>query len=462
MTKLPDYKRLDAVTARDIVLDLEVVTPLYGGGARARMVDRDLPVRASGIRGQLRFWWRCLYGPRYASAAAMYEAERALWGGLAKEHRDLRASSVVLYVRKCASERSAIDHSTREPGDPDGYALWTVKGGAGVAPAERWMQGRRFMLVVRPPAPTPNDRHPEEVRNTLRAWILFGGVGGRVRRGLGALALTKASQRADWLPPQMDAASLRDWLSPLKDHPTRAHARLADAMIAWGGIEQKAVDAWHVALGWLRDFRQKHGAPVDVAPVGATARQRPDATNRAGRSRWPEADKLRIHKNQRDHTVFTEHANRAMHWPRAEFGLPLQFRFQTLDRKRYPYATLPPGSYVDHDGRVKVGTFKLGWSLTTGGQPLTRLASPLIVKPVQLPDGTFAPLALWLARELPKAAQVGVDERGALVATAPFGLTPPHPDKHLFTALSNKGSLRAAFMDWLRNPDNTSPARGTL
>jgi len=40
----------------------KLVTPLYGGGVRAAEVDTAMPIRAAGIRGQLRFWWRIVAG----------------------------------------------------------------------------------------------------------------------------------------------------------------------------------------------------------------------------------------------------------------------------------------------------------------------------------------------------------------------------------------------------------------
>ena len=59
----------------------KLVTPLYGGGVRAGEVDEAMPIRASGIRGQLRFWWRIGCGP--FPIEAMFQREAAIWGGIA-------------------------------------------------------------------------------------------------------------------------------------------------------------------------------------------------------------------------------------------------------------------------------------------------------------------------------------------------------------------------------------------
>ena len=59
----------------------KLVTPLYGGGVRAGAVDEAMPIRAAGLRGQLRFWWRIACGP-FDSSEVMFRRESAIWGGL--------------------------------------------------------------------------------------------------------------------------------------------------------------------------------------------------------------------------------------------------------------------------------------------------------------------------------------------------------------------------------------------
>ena len=40
----------------------KVITPLYGGGEETQKPDSVTTVRASEVRGHLRFWWRALHG----------------------------------------------------------------------------------------------------------------------------------------------------------------------------------------------------------------------------------------------------------------------------------------------------------------------------------------------------------------------------------------------------------------
>jgi CRISPR-associated protein Cmr1 len=63
-----------------------VITPLFGGGVEPAQADPISVVRASEVRGQLRFWWRATRGGQFGgNLQAMRDAEEALWGGPARE-----------------------------------------------------------------------------------------------------------------------------------------------------------------------------------------------------------------------------------------------------------------------------------------------------------------------------------------------------------------------------------------
>ena len=83
-----------------------LVTPMFGGGVTAGEVDRDMPIRASALRGQLRFWWRLLHGAGRKSAD-LFDTESLLWGGISGNGP--RAGRVTLQARQA---------TTRAPGNP--------------------------------------------------------------------------------------------------------------------------------------------------------------------------------------------------------------------------------------------------------------------------------------------------------------------------------------------------------
>ncbi|WP_295392273.1 RAMP superfamily CRISPR-associated protein [uncultured Thiodictyon sp.] len=332
--------------------------------------------------------------------------------------------------------------------DPAAYALWPARATAqGESPAERWAPGIRFTLVLRLILGADAATDTRQIEHTLRAWLLFGGIGGRTRRGCGALGIPDETARTIWLPESLDLGAIGAWLSSGQT-ANAVYPSLSGARLCIGQL-RSATDTWHEAIGWLRDFRQgTNTARTDTATIGPFARQRSSLARgnagRPGRSRWPEPDLIRHAFAAYDHNALIP-AN-PISWPRAVFGLPIQFRFQNKDRSGNFFSNRPP----------QAG--ELGWSPTGDPHaPSQRLTSPLLVKPIQARNGKFAAAALWLSRTLPKEAVVGIKAKGSLRSPAPIGqmLTSP-----LFTPLTGKTSTEDAFMDWLKT--NLRLTGGTL
>jgi CRISPR-associated protein Cmr1 len=324
------------------------------------------------------------------------------------------------------------------------------------------------------------------VRNALRAWVLFGGYGGRTRRGVGSLTVIAATQEGapvaieQWLP----TAATREGLTrlfgedifalPVDAREPRAKAkeggandmpRLAGAALyIKKAATPKAMDAWLGALGWLREFRQgpegqpagaqgaskvhagvARGAPPVVGGLATSALARhPGKGNRPGISNWPEPDKIRrlspgpieawAHSPERHNAVAA--------WPRAGFGLPIIGKFQQKDRDLKLWRDR---------GKREPDDFQILWE--RGPTKHDRLASPLIVKALPLADGRFVPCALWLERGYPEGGRVylyqGRGDRPVPRSEAPFERITAPGDVAQFDALKGKSSLRQAFLDWL-------------
>lgn len=438
--KAPQYTSLPGAQPRRtrsagvttaIALHGEVVTPILGGGAQTRSLDEVEIIRPATVRGHLRFWWRALRGHEFESPEELYNAESALWGGAAAEQVRRSAAEVRIEVEHAG----AIDTSDIRPDDskggrgtPGAYALWPARSNPKreVPPAPRRKQGTRFRLTLIVPA-----EREAEVRNVVRAWILFGGYGSRTRRGLGTLQVV--DDATTWLPKSttrgdFKALFARDVFAatgkPATDVPW-----LAGASLQVGKVESNAVEAWTTALDWLKEFRQGTGGGA-----GNRARE-PGTEKRPSISNWPEADKVRHLTNKTKGHKPRHDATPA--WPRAGFGLPLIGQFQKSARDG--------GCYDEPDG------FELRWR--SRQREHDRLASPLIVKAMALADGTFVPCALWLNRACPNGEVV---LRGANNSAAPFDRLVAPGDQTFFSALANKRSLREAFLDRLRDNYNTT------
>jgi CRISPR-associated protein Cmr1 len=399
---------------------IEVVTPILGGGSRTRDLDEVDVIRPATVRGHLRFWWRALFAHKVEDAMTLHSRESALWGRASTGQGGRSDVEVRVEIRKKGERDTSNPMSA-----PQGYALWPARAENKRPTAPRRLPGTRFLLTIL----APDDREAD-VRAAVRAWLLFGGYGGRTRRGLGSFQVTE--DRGAWLPSSVTRAAFAALFG--RDVFARSGtasgdtARLAGADLYVGDPARSGTGAWETALEWLREFRQgTGGGPGGRArePGKAPEPHRPSFSN------WPEADKIRQLSSPAPGGRGWAH--RPLHnaipvWPRAGFGLPIRGRFQTRDRQ---------GRQVSEPGE-----FGLVWR--SPSRPHDRLASPLIVKALPLAGSGFVPCALWLDRAYP-AGEVFLE--GKPGSGAPFDRLPGEEAR--FSALRGKRGLREAFLDWL-------------
>lgn len=332
----------------------ELVTPLFGGGVKAREVDRTLPIRSTGLRGQWRFWWRLLARHRDGlQGAALRDEEFAVWGGLGTPPQASKVWVRVDGVQGLKLEDAMVYPEGKtfpkpQPWAPALYALFPAQKGksADEQPvAKLALAGLRWQMHVglRRGKDGLTDAQCDRVWEALRWWASFGGVGARTRRGLGAVRVS----RVDGDQPQP--------LPPV----TPEEARQAGCeLVLMDQPAGNATDAWRVAIERLQRYRQGPG-------VG----RNPGAQNRPGRSRWPEADAIRRAAHRHAELHPPEHKAGNV-WPRAYFGLPIVFHFKDRDD--------PADHVLQPRGRQ-------------------RMASPLILRPMRRgPEDRWFPGALLL------------------------------------------------------------------
>lgn len=387
-----------------------------------------------------------MYAEQCSSPVELYKRESKLWGGAGAD--DVRRSVVEIRVRTTQGQEGEVDDSDvlpyRKSGEgptPGAYAVWPARGSDSESTAPRRKPGTKFSLTLKVPN-TGND--DTEVRNALRAWILFGGYGGRTRRGLGSLTVI-GDDANEWLPAAPTRESLTE-LFGFDIFASNANAngatlddvpRLGGSALYSGAKVKHAERAWTNALDWLKEFRQgTSGRENERAREPGDGKEQP---NRPSISNWPEADKIRHIKGKTKAHPPRHNANTV--WPRAGFGLPIIGRFQTARRNG--------GKYDEPD------PFELRWCTPDGDKDGNeRLASPLIVKALPLANGTFTACALWLNRAYPANGSVFL--RNTPNSEAPFDLLVAPGDKPFFSVLAGHTTLRDAFLSWLQARFNTT------
>ena len=318
-----------------------LMTPMYGGGVTPGKVDCELPIRASALRGQLRFWWRLLQctgddGEAFADSRKLFGVETDLWGGISS--KGPRASRVALQVKSTPVEEQRLVAWRNGQGFP-AYALILERQDN----PQLLKEGYSFEVVLRFKK-TATDQQREQVAEALRWWASFGGVGARTRRGLGAVKAT--SDDFDLKPVSADDVKSRG------------------GRMILGRPDANAGKAWKTAVDTLKKFRQ-----------GEKVGRNPGHQNRPGRSRWPEPDAVRRVTGRYARGHKPEHPVDGF-YPRAAFGLPIAFQFKDKksgDPHDHTLVPVEPGNGKKHD----------------------RMASPLLLRPYF--DGEqYRPLALLL------------------------------------------------------------------
>ena len=288
-------------------LSCELVTPMYGGGVKSVVVDEQMPIRASSIRGQLRFWWRLLAKNKWqlGSDKEIQKQEFALWGGMGSGDNDGTASQVFLKVFDVPSSnkirQSLIDYDDSSLSQLR-YVLFPAYNETDLAlqphrllkPEISWKLAFAFSPLL-----AKDNTKKDQVIETLKWWASFGGLGFRSRKGLGSVRVTESSDY-----PQ------------IAQIPSLEEIAEANCHLIQRNPTSSALSALQSAVGKLSEFRQAPG-------VGRNPGQQ---RNRPGRSRWPEPDALRRIQNTHHEDHAPEHLAGNV-FPRAVFGMPILFPF---------------------------------------------------------------------------------------------------------------------------------------
>ncbi len=187
-----------------------LVTPLFGGGVVAGQVDQRMPIRASAIRGQLRFWWRLLASKRLGNNVnAIRQEEFALWGGLGTPPQ---ASRVWVEVRHNESPKLTAAKNINS------YAL----AGADRKPGDILYCQSTWHLYIGFERSHLTSAQCNQVMEAVQWWANFGGVGARTRRGFGCLII-----------PQCELLTPKEVESKLSGKLVFSLMKFDTAFVAW-------------------------------------------------------------------------------------------------------------------------------------------------------------------------------------------------------------------------------------
>ena len=385
--------------------EFRTITPVFGAGVKAGELDHYTPVRGTTVRGHLRFWWRVTRGRQFGTADQVRAAETAIWGSASEPSSVGIAVAGVVSV----SESSGSQADFRDNYPP--YALFPFKTTDEPPVFAQTWKTLKFDLLIHAPEAMQAD-----VEMALWAWANFGGIGGRTRRGCGALFC------ADFAPTARPGATwIHDKLigTPIAAGPPSWSRVVQEPVL---GTEKGLLRAWHEAIELLAAFRQ-------YPPVGRVGDR---LSKRFGRSHWPEADSLRAQSRLGNPVHMSSetlpNAASLPAFPRAELGLPYQVKFKDDRDAANDCQVLPVGS--------------------------DRIASPLVLRPLAIgPKGERAvPMILCLDSALPSVVRIRRDQKDVKFRIQP---TVRAPALSLYGGspmkdLSPEGSALESFLNFAR------------
>ncbi len=335
----------------EIKQKFQVITPVFGGGVwidpnnpHLKEHDQTTPIRSAALRGQLRFWWRATHGTAQTTLTQMRQREDIIWGNASQ-----KGKVSVAVTQNCTSTRTKRVFEFNK-----GYlrALRDEKALAyGAFPLQPSSKAQKesnpqcgelsiFDGIAELKLVGPKE-YEADVRDALDAWLAFGGVGGRTRRGFGAVA------GVDHTPNPQELIERWSALTPIDGVTSLAQSRLI-----LGNAKPTPDKALKSCLDALMTFRQSR--------TGDGGR---------GRSKWPEPDAIRKLTGQADPRHRPNPATPKDKFPRGAFGMPIIFHFK--DSKDPDDAQLQP-------------------------KGKERRASRLIIRPFTNPQGKHQPMALLM------------------------------------------------------------------
>lgn len=337
--------------------DMELLTPMVGGGIKSWEPDFKNPIRSQSIKGHLRFWWRTMQHCK--DPTTLREREDALWGSTAK------ASTVRLAVIPYGTpERKILSRDARgyvQYEDLPPYVLFPLQG---QKEKDQFtiITDLKFHLTINC---RKEDR--EAVKNTVKLWVLFGGIGARTRRGCGSITCQQIEE--EFLTPEAIIQFIRKFQKEGGPAFIKApYPHLQSCRFAWqlqqGKGDPKAV--WKSFLDRYQLFRQGENYAREPRKKG---------DKHPGHTRWPEADAIRLLTDKRPGLHGPVHPA-GIWFPRAAYGLPILTKFKKQQGE-------PAGDYV----------------LQPKGRD--RWPSPMILKVIKLGNREILQTCLILNQAMP-------------------------------------------------------------
>ncbi|MFF2481927.1 type III-B CRISPR module RAMP protein Cmr1 [Paenibacillus sp. NPDC058071] len=360
---LVDLKtRMDNVNKRVEKKDylIHVVTHMVGGSSYSGKVEEEAPIKGASVRGHLRFWWRATRGTKYTTAKELFAQEKLIFGSSSepapvKIWVDSKKKASSPTAQMIVNSKGRLVSALCNELNSLSYVAFPFQDKKENNTYFPMQTGFTFTLNIQYEQQTKEgalsvEQLKEEMCAALWAWVNFGGIGARTRRGFGSLYCEIFSPNSK---EASDNKAFIDWFygklrnNGILSNVTREWTTLGGIMVQRGYTNH--LEAWKAGVATYQYFRRR-----------ATLR----GGKPQGRSYWPEADAIRgmTKMSIKNHSEPFPPKQAQLAFPRSQFGMPIIFHFK--DNKSN-----------NHHGRDPYDS-----QLTPNNRD--RLASPLVVKTI--------------------------------------------------------------------------------
>ncbi len=357
---------------------LETVTPMFLGGSEPRGEAPEL--RPASFKGELRFWWRALWGGAHPECSPddLAEHESRVFGNTEA------ASPIVLRLQDEPPRKESWSFSDKWPGV--NYLFFSLKANRQDPDRIGFVDKQPFKLILQTRLGLRDERQSNDafLQACAALWLLvrLGSVGARARRGAGSICAHPDIEVKGWPP---DLPPLRMQANSAAEFARETSAGLAQLYQALNWTAPQAT-----LTNWPEfDILHPRGAPLYV--LGKEWSSWQDALNQVGLAyrdfrsrRSPDYANVKpVVAGQSTHLEPVE---------RAAFGLPIVFYFRSLGGQR---------------GMLE-------------GKDVDRRASPLVFHVAQLANTRYVVnLVRFNSRLLPKGSGLRLRPRGRPVFAKP-------------------------------------------
>lgn len=181
------------VGTTDIDFEIEFVTPAFLGGA-----DGNADVRTAPFKTGLRYWWRVLFGKKYLSQLKQKEDEIFGSTEMASKIRLQIVSTSNVNINNSNFQKFSMQHEYGKHSVQINILDYLAYG------KHEYVKGQGNVYIyshIEPSAKITfslsmklSEEHASEIKDALKAFLMFGCVGSRSRNGYGSMYCSEAEK----------------------------------------------------------------------------------------------------------------------------------------------------------------------------------------------------------------------------------------------------------------------------